>query len=252
MRSEPPCLAERHELPPGNRLGDELEIPVGHERDLTARSLLEARREARQRRGVLDLRRAGVDDAGEQELRKAFGHGLERRQVEVDADPAHGEIGEALEERRGVAERQLKDERASRRKLRERVTESGDVRPGLARKEWLRQDEQLHVERLDGGREHGSGSLSGIDAGRLAERVRGRQRHETRPVEVGDGLGAERPRQSRGAGCVRRSKERVRVEKAREGTSLQPLARVDQGPEEILPGQHAVGEEVETRLGLRR
>ena len=181
---------------------------------------------------------------------KPSGHGVERREVEVHADPVHGEVDEAIEQRRGVAERQLQDKRAPCRQLRERVTERGDVCIRRACEERLRQDDQLRVERLDGGREHGGGNLPRIDAGRLAERVRGGQRHETRSVEVGHGVGAERLRQARRSRRVRRPEERVRVEEAREGACLQPLARVDERPKEVLPGEHAVGEEVEAGLGL--
>ena len=49
---------------------------------------------------------------------------------------------------------------------------------------------------------------------------------------------------------MRRPEERVRVEEAREGARLETLARVDERPEEVLPGEHAVGEEVEAGLGL--
>ena len=101
-----------------------------------------------------------------------------------------------------------------------------------------------------GGREHRGGNLSRIDAGRLAERVRRGQRHEAWSVEVGHRLWAERLRQARRSRRVRRSEERVRVEEARDRARLQSLARVDERPKEVLPGEHAVGEQVEAGLGL--
>jgi hypothetical protein len=51
---------------------------------------------------------------------------------------------------------------------------------------------------------------------------------------------------------VRRAIEGVRVEEARQRAGLQTLGRLEHRPEEVLPAQHPVGQQVEGRLLLNR
>ena len=49
---------------------------------------------------------------------------------------------------------------------------------------------------------------------------------------------------------MRRTIERVRIEKSSQRAGLQPVTRLEDGPEEVLPTQHPVSQQVETRLLL--
>ena len=171
------------------------------------------------------------------------------RRVEVDADRVHGQVGETLLEQpvraaEGHPERELRP--AS--ELLERCGEPVQAAVLGARQERLLEHDQVGVERVDLRLEDAFGQRGRLDAGAVGERERRRQRHEPRAGQRGDVAAVQRLGQLRSlAGGARSTVERVRVQEAGERALLQPVRRLDDRPEDVLPAEHPVREQVEPR-----
>ena len=164
------------------------------------RSAFSARRAANSAssRGSSGQRAARVQDSGEQELVEAAGHVVEMGRVEVDADRAHGQVGQAAPEQRAcVAE--LEPEREIVAEPSERLREGVEIWALLAREERLRQDDELGLDALERGPEDAVRDLLRRQARALRERERRGERDEARPGERRDVAVAERLAEARPA-----------------------------------------------------
>jgi hypothetical protein len=81
----------------------------------------------------------------------------------------------------------------------------------------------------------------------VRQRERRRKRHQPRAGQWGDVAAVQRLRQLRTPVGTGSAIEGVRVEEARERALLQAVGGLDDRPEDVLPAEHPVGEEVEPR-----
>ena len=158
-----------------------------------------------------------------------------------------GQVAEPfLEQRVRTAERHPERELRPAGELLERGGELADA-PGLgAREERLLEDDELRVERVDLRLENARRDRRRLDAGPVRKCVRRGQRDQARARHLGDEaavqrLGQRRRRRRRARSAI----ERVRVEEACERARLEPVGGIDDRPEDVLPAEHPVCEEVE-------
>ena len=197
---------------------------------------------------------ASVEHAGEEELVEALGDRVGLRRVEVDSDPVHGQVGEArVEGALGVAEREPERELRPAGKRFESAAEALEVDLLLAGEKRLLEDDELCVERVELRLQDALGDGVRRQAGAVRERERRRQRYEPRPWKRADVALADRLcERRRGRRCARGAIEGVRVEEARQRAGVEPVGGLDERPEDVLPAQHPVGEEVEAGVLLGR
>src|SRR6266511_454578 len=235
------CLSEPLELLPRDLLRNVLKVSVRDERHAlgAAGELLGERRDLLR---ILEARAARVDDAGEQELVQGFRQVGQLRRVEVDPDPLDRKVGQAAgKQRPRIAERALEHKGSSGGGAAEgfeRGREVVEARLVLAGEKGLAQHDEVGVERLELWPEHALGERKGCKPRSLRERERRRKRRQPRTRKRRDITRVERLAELRF--CVRRlgsAVERVRVEEARQGARLDPVARLDQRAEEVLPAK---------------
>src|SRR5205823_1742020 len=162
------------------------------------------------------------------------------------------QLGEPVPEQLArVAEGDLERERRPAGERVERLAKLGEPGRALARQERLAEDDELGVERVELGLQHRCREDLRRRPGSERERVRRRKRDDSRAGERRDVALGERLAQARLArGRGRRAIEAVRVQEPRERAGLETFASLEERPEEVLPAQHPVGEQVEAGLLL--
>ena len=220
-------------------------------------ALVELLDEGRDLARLLEHRAARVEDAGEEQLVEALGDAVARasRRSRSRSRPRAGR-------------RALRRAGAARRRTSARARASGppasaSSASATSSRSRARPRARGTAPRARRARRRSPSSCGfrtpsaialGVDAGSVRERKRRRQRHEARRRAEARRTARRAAAPSFGASVVARGSavEGVRVEKARQGAGLEPVGRLDERPEDVLPAEHPVREEVEPRLLLDR
>ena len=254
VHAQPPAcrlrLAEPRQLLARDLLGNVLKIPVRNERDLLDAALAKRPDERCDLARFLEHRAPRVEDSREQHLAEALGHVARRRRIEVDADRVHGQVGEPLLEQLSALPNVSQSASFGPPPSFSSASASGvEVAALRAREKRLLEHDELGVDRVDLRLQNALGRARGGDARPVRERERRRQRHETRAGQRRDVTAVQRLR----AASARRSRRSapgrsVFVSRKRVSAPVsRPSAAFDERPEDVLPAQHPVGEEVEAR-----